>query len=278
MGLSDMELSDDKLDAIIGLVRRHTGIAMGRHKRVLLQGRLQPRLRALGLDNYGAYIARLDHDRQEVVSFINSVTTNDTAFFRTPAVWRWLEREFLPEWAVRAEFSSTHAPLRIWSAAAATGEEAYSLAMTCLEARTNFPGLRFEILATDISTEALATARAAVYRGRSVERFERDHPELFRKYLRPAGEAYRVASEVSQYVEFGEHNLLQRPPSVAGFDLVMLRNVLIYFDAQAQQRVLAGARASMRREARLVLGEQESITRLDTDFVFEQAHVYRIGD
>ncbi len=269
-----MELSDDKLEAIIKLVRQHTGIAMGRHKRVLLQGRLQPRLRALGLDNYGAYIARLAHDRQEVASFINSVTTNDTAFFRTPAVWRWLEREFLPEWAARAESM----PLRIWSAAAATGEESYSLAMTCLEARRNFPGLRFEILATDISSDALHTARAALYRGRSVERFERDHPELFRKYLRPVGDAYRVASEVSQYVEFAEHNLLQRPPRVAGFDLVLLRNVLIYFDAEGQQRVLAGARAAMAREARLVLGEQESITRLDTDFVFEQAHVYRIGD
>jgi len=269
-----MELSDDKLETIIGLVRQHTGIAMGRHKRVLLQGRLQPRLRALGLDNYGAYIARLEHDRNEVTSFINSVTTNDTAFFRTPAVWRWLEREFLPEWAARAE----SAPLRIWSAAAATGEESYSLAMTCLEARRNFPGLRFEILATDISSDALDTARAALYRGRSVERFERDQPELFRKYLRPVGDAWRVASEVTQYVEFGEHNLLQRPPRAAGFDLVLLRNVLIYFDAEAQQKVLAGARAAMRREARLVLGEQESITRLDTDFVFEQAHVYRIGD
>ena len=176
------------------------------------------------------------------------------AFFRTPAVWRWLEREFLPEWSVRAAFSNIHAPLRIWSAAAATGEEAYSLAMTCLEARRNFPGLRFEILATDISTDALATARAALYRGRSVERFERDHPELFRKYLHPVGEAFRVASEVSQYVEFAEHNLLQRPPRAAGFDLVLLRNVLIYFDAEGQQRVLAGARAAMQRDARLVLG------------------------
>lgn len=273
-----MELCDDKLDTIIGLVRRHTGIAMGRHKRVLLQGRLQPRLRALGLGTYGAYIERLAHDRQEVSAFINSVTTNDTAFFRTPAVWRWLEREFLPEWAARAAFANTVAPLRIWSAAAATGEEAYSLAMTCLEARRNFPGLRFEILATDISTDALGTARAALYRGRSIERFEQDHPELLRKYLRPVGDAFRVATEVSQYVEFGEHNLLQRPPRAAGFDLVMLRNVLIYFDAEAQQRVLAGAHRAMRPDARLVLGEQESITRLQTDFVFEQAHVYRLGE
>jgi len=267
-----MELCDHNLNDIIALVRKHTGIAMGQHKRVLLQGRLQPRLRALGLSDYRAYIERLAHDRLEVASFINSVTTNDTAFFRTPAVWRWLERDFLPEWAARAE----SAPLRIWSAAAATGEEAYSLAMTCLEARQNFPGLRFEILATDISGNALEAARAGVYRGRSVERFGHDHPELFRKYLRPLGDGFRIASEVAQYVSFAEHNLLQPPPRAASFDLVLLRNVLIYFDAEAQLQVLAGARAAMRHDARLVLGEQESITRLQTAFAFEQAHVYRI--
>ena len=269
-----MELCDDNLTALIALVRQHTGIAMNEHKRVLLQGRLLPRLRALGISSWAGYIERLASDRTEVTSFIDSVTTNDTVFFRTPAVWAWLSETFLPAFAAQHRA----APLRIWSAAAATGEEAYSLAMTCLEARRNFPGLRFEILATDISTDALDTARAAVYRGRSVERFERDHPELFAKYLRPVGDAWRMASEVAQYVEFGEHNLLQRPPRAAGFDLVLLRNVLIYFDTEAQQKVLAGARAAMRRDARLVLGEQESITRLDTDFVFEQAHVYRIGD
>lgn len=268
-----MELCDDSLGALIKLVRQHTGIAMNEHKRVLLQGRLRPRLRALGLDSWGGYIERLKHDRSEVASFINSVTTNDTAFFRTPAVWRWLSEEFLPGWVARGEA----APLRIWSAAAATGEEAYSLAMTCLEHRIKAPGLRFEILSTDISTDALETARAGMYRGRSVERFEADHPALFAKYLRPVGDGYRVASEVAQYVTFGEHNLLHKPPRAASFDLVLLRNVLIYFDAEAQLKVLDGARAAMRPGARLVLGEQESITRLQTAFAFEQAHVYRIG-
>lgn len=268
-----MELCDDKLSTLIGLVRQHTGIAMHEHKRVLLQGRLQRRLRALGLDSWDAYFSRLAQDRGEVAAFIDSVTTNDTAFFRTPAVWRWLEREFLPAWSA----ANATAPLRIWSAAAATGEEAYSLAMTCLEFRRQAPGLRFEILATDISGAALATARAGCYRGRSVERFEEQHPELMRKYLRPVGDSHRIASEVAQYVTFDQHNLLGRAPKAGWFDLVMLRNVLIYFDAAAQQQVLAGARAAMRPSARLVLGEQESITRLQTSFAFEQAHVYRIG-
>lgn len=268
-----MELGDDHLSTLIALVRKYTGIAMNEHKRVLLQARLQPRLRTLGLPGWSAYFERLGRDRDEVAVFIDAVTTNDTAFFRTPAVWRWLEREFLPAWAQRAQA----APLRIWSAAAATGEEAYSLAMACLEHRQRAPGLRFEIVATDISGAALATARAARYRGRSVERFAQQHPELLHKYLQPDGDSHVVSEEVTRHVSFSEHNLLGRAPRAGWFDLVMLRNVLIYFDAAAQQQVLAGARAAMRPDARLVLGEQESITRLGTQFAFEQPHIYRIG-
>lgn len=267
-----MELCDDNLTALIALVRKHTGIAMNEHKRVLLQGRLRPRLRALGIGSWGGYIERLNADQLEVTSFIDSVTTNDTVFFRTPAVWDWLERQFLPAWVAQ----NPSAPLRIWSAAAATGEEAYSLAMTCLEFRSRAPNLRFEIVGTDISGAALATARAGAYRGRSVERFESERPALFRKYVAPCGDGVKVAPEVAQGVSFAEHNLLGRPPRAAWFDLVMLRNVLIYFDGEHQQQVLAGARAAMRPDARLVLGEQESITRLQTAFTFEQAHVYRI--
>jgi PAS domain S-box-containing protein len=112
---------------------------------------------------------------------------------------------------------------------------------------------------------------------RSVDRFEQDYPALFRKYLRPVAGGFAFGADVTGHVTFGEHNLLQRPPRAGWFDLVMLRNVLIYFDHENQERVLAGAHAAMRPDARLVLGEQESITRLQTAFAFEQAHVYRIG-
>lgn len=268
-----MELCDDNLTALIALVRLHTGIAMNEHKRVLLQGRLRPRLRALGIASWAGYIERLASDRNEVTAFVDSVTTNDTVFFRTPAVWDWFETGFLPAFFARGG----SAPLRIWSAAAATGEEACSLAMSCLEFQARAPSLRFEILGTDISGAALATARAGVYRGRSVARLEADRPGLFRKYLAPFEDGVKVVEEVAQHVRFDQHNLLGRPPRAATFDLVMLRNVLIYFDGEHQQQVLAGARAAMRPDARLVLGEQESITRLQTEFTFEQAHVYRIG-
>jgi chemotaxis protein methyltransferase CheR len=268
-----MELGDDNLSAVIKLVREHTGIAMNENKRVLLQGRLLPRMRALGLGSYEDYIAHLRRGGAEVTSFIDSVTTNDSAFFRTPAVWWYLNDEFLASWHQRMGA----APLRIWSAAAATGEEAYSMSMLCLEFQRQHPTFRFTIDATDISAQALDAARGATYRGRTVERFELTRPALFRRYLAGGPERWTVLPEVREHVAFGSHNLLAPPPKREHYDLVLLRNVLIYFDEDNQQRILGQVRGAMRAGGRLILGEQESITRMNTPFEFEQAHVYRIA-
>jgi chemotaxis protein methyltransferase CheR len=268
-----MELGDDNLGAVIALVREHTGIAMNANKRILLQGRLLPRMRALGLATYADYIAHLRRGGPEIASFIDSVTTNDSAFFRTPAVWRYLDDEFLGDWVER----NRAATLRIWSAAAATGEEAYSLSMLCLEFQRRHPSFRFAIDATDISAQALDAARGATYRGRTTDRFGESHPVLFRRYMEGGPDRWSVAAAVRAHVGFGAHNLLAAPARRDRYDLVLLRNVLIYFDEANQQSILSQVRKAMRPDARLVLGEQESITRIDTPFEFEQAHVYRIA-
>lgn len=273
-----MDLHDDDLEALIALVRQHTGIAMNASKRVLLQGRLLPRMRAAGVATYRDYIALVQRGGAEVSGFIDAVTTNDSAFFRTPAVWWYLADEFLPAWHARMTDRMNGRPLRIWSAAAATGEEAYSLAMLCLEFQRQNPAFRFVIDASDISGQALDAARAGIYRGRSVERFESTRPALYRRYLEGGPEAYAVAPAVREQVSFSAHNLLDAPPGTDRYDLVLLRNVLIYFDEAHQQRILAQVRKAMRPGARLVLGEQESITRLRTAFAFEQTHVYHINE
>jgi len=277
-----MELGDDDLDAVIKLVRSHTGIAMNATKRVLLQGRLLPRMRATQAANYRDYIDTVRRGGPEVTRFVDAVTTNDSAFFRTPAVWWYLADEFLPNWHARMSAKpggqTAARLLRIWSAAAATGEEAYSLAMVCLEFQRLHPSFRFVIEGTDISSQALETARTGVYRGRTVERFEASRPALFRRYLEGGPEHYSVAPALRDHVGFAPHNLLDAPPSLDRYDLVMLRNVLIYFDEPHQQRVLAQVRKAMRPGAKLILGEQESITRLNTAFAFEQAHVYHIDE
>jgi len=266
------ELNPLDFAALAGLVREHTGIAMHEHKRVLLQGRLLPRMRTLGLSRYRDYIERVRADRSELQPFINLVTTNDTAFFRTPAVWDYLERSFLPAWLA----ANPGKTLRIWSAAAASGEEAYSTAMLCSQFQERQRGFRFAIQATDIDTGVLATAAGGYYEGRSAERFGAARPELVRKYFRAEGAGIRAVPELRATVRFGEHQLLAPWRQGAQFDLVLLRNVLIYFDEETQGRVLRSVHAAMAPEARLILGEQESITRIATPFDFEQTHVYRI--
>lgn len=267
----DAPLASGTLDALIGLVRQHTGIAMNARKSVLLQGRLGPRLRALAIPSYEQYLDLVRCGGPEVQAFIDMVTTNDTVFFRTPAVWDYLERDFLPAW------HAAHAGqgLRIWSAAAATGEEAYSLAMLCDQFAQRHPKFRYQIVGTDISAAALDAARAGRYGGRSVERFQASHPQLLERYFRREGERIAVASELKLHVQFNCHNLLKRL-SAPTFDLIMLRNVLIYFDEANQRQVLEQVQRQMAPGARLVLGEQESITRLGTALQYLQPHVYHL--
>ncbi len=266
-------LDDATLHAVIGLVRQHTGIAMNERKRVLLEGRLAPRVRALALGSIGQYLERVRAGGAEVQLFINLVTTNDTLFFRTPAVWTYFAGQFLPDWQARHPAKT----LRIWSAAAASGEEAYSIAMLCHQFGQRHPRFRYQITGTDIDTAMVAACRAGLYTGRSVQQLAAGHPQLLERFFVADGAHMAVVPELKAHVQFSQHNLLA-PAAVGGpFDLVFLRNVLIYFDEAGQRTVLANVRRQMDGDARLLLGEQESITRLATPFVFEQQHVYGRG-
>ena len=268
------DMPEATLSALIKLVHRHTGIAMGERKRVLLQGRLRPRLRALALDSYQAYLSLVERDPREVQVFINMVTTNDTAFFRTPHVWDYFAEKFLPAWTA-AHPGQT---LKLWSAATASGQEAYSLAMLCQEWQREHPGFQYQILATDISSAVLATAAVGLYGGRSVERILASHPEMFAQYFRSEASGARVAEPLKKHIRFAEHNLLRALHPHEKFDLILLRNVLIYLEPAEQQKVVDLLRQNMHDASRLILGESESLGRLQTCYVQEQLLVYGIGE
>ena len=269
------ELAGETLVALIALVRKHTGIAMTEKKSVLLQGRLRPRLRALALDNYGDYLALVERGGDEVPLFIDMVTTNDTLFFRTPHVWDYFSGQFLPDWFGRHRDGC----LRIWSAAAASGEEAYSIAMLCEEFQAREPAFRYQVLATDISQEILAKARTGQYGGRSVERIQQSHPRMFGKYMVDTGGGGAcVAEALKRHLTFGAHNLMQPMLHEAPFDIVFLRNVLIYFADDVSEIILRQVGASMKPGATLVLGESESIVRIKTVFKFEEPLIYSRSD
>jgi len=174
-----LELVDATLREMISRVHQLTGITMGVHKRNLLEGRLSKRVRELGLTSFEDYLERLDRDDTERQAFINAVTTNETHFFRTPAIWEHIEREYLPRFFVE----NPGKKLRIWSAAASSGQEAYSLAMLCLEFKAKHPGFMFEIYASDISTEVLAIAESGIYQGRTVEELKSKFPERLEQYF-----------------------------------------------------------------------------------------------
>lgn len=267
------DLNQVTLMAFIALVRKHTGIAMGERKRSLLERRLRARMAELALDNYRDYLDKVEQDSDEVPHFIDLVTTNDTLFFRTPQVWTYLEREFLPQW--RAAHPGRR--MEIWSAAAASGEELYSLAMVCEEFSAAHPGFRYRIVGTDISRRMLALARAGRYAGRSVERLRATDPARLEKYftLLPDG-AIQVRDVLAKHIELRSHNLLQPLRPQQQFDLVLLRNVLIYFDPPSQQAVLQQARASMAPHAVMIIGESESISNLNTAYRLDRPMIYHM--
>ncbi|HEU4670028.1 MAG TPA: protein-glutamate O-methyltransferase CheR [Dyella sp.] len=257
--------------ALFARVRRHTGIAMADRKWTLLQGRLRRRLQALALSSYRDYLAVLDSDHEEVGRFIDLVTTNETSFFRTPRIWDYLWHGFLPAW----QAAHPGGTLQVWSAAASTGEEAYSVAMLCEEFREKHPDFRYRILGTDIASGVLDTGRAGHYLGRNVDGLRKARPGMLDKYFRGVDEVYTVSPTLRAAVAFRSHNLYQRLADNTRFDLVLLRNVLIYFDEPGQETVLENVRQSMADRAVLLVGESESLNRLRTGFAYQQPLIYR---
>lgn len=266
---ANVDLTTQK--ALFARVRRHTGIAMADRKWTLLHGRLRRRLQALSLSSYGEYIAVLDSSTDEVGHFIDLVTTNETSFFRTQRIWDYLWHGFLPAWHAAHPGDTLH----VWSAAASTGEEAYSAAMLFEEFREKHPDFRYRILGTDIAKRVLDAGRAGQYLGRNIDGLRKAHPARLEKYFQRDDEVYSVVPALRPHITFRTHSLYQPLADAPCFDLVLLRNVLIYFDEPGQETVLEHVRQAMAPQAVLLLGESESLNRIRTGFAYQQPLIYR---
>jgi chemotaxis protein methyltransferase CheR len=258
-------------NALFEQVRRHTGIAMNERKWPLLAGRLRRRLHALALPDYRDYLRVLENQPDEIPDFIDLVTTNETSFFRTPRIWSYFSQQFLPVWYD----AHPGATLRLWSAAASSGEEAYTAAMVCEEFCTRQPAFQYSILATDIGVGILRKAALGEYQGRSIETFKGAYPALLDKYFRAERAGFSVNTALRARITFRKHNLHDAPRDIGPIDFTFLRNVLIYFDAPGQLRVLENVRRAMKPGGMLVVGESESLSRFESGLVFEQPLIYR---
>ena len=245
--------SDRDFRRVCELIHRHAGISLGEGKRDMVYGRLSRRLRALGIDSFRAYLDHLAaNEDSELQAFVNALTTNLTSFFREPHHFERLRAEL-------ERHAGMPRPLRLWSCAASTGEEPFSMAITACEAfGTLSPPVR--ILATDIDTQVLATAAQGMYR---LERIAGLDPALVRKYfLRGTGPRAgwcRLRPELLALLEFRPLNLLQ-PRYEAPRDVVALfcRNVMIYFDKPTQRTILSRLVAHLAAEGVLYTGHSEN--------------------
>lgn len=266
------QLDDNDLKKVLDLIHSLTGITIDASKKSMVAGRVRPLLKARELDNLEEYMRLLKRDPEETQKFVDRVTTNETSFFRTPRVWAYIKEKFLPEWLE----NNPGKTLKIWSAASSTGEEVYTLGMVCSDFQQKNPGFNYQIVASDINAEVLQKAKNGVYSGRNIDWIGQRQPEEFKKYFIAEGDGnYKIAPAARKGISFCRHNLFEKFSYPAQFDLVFLRNVLIYFSAPDQEKVLAGVHAKLKNGGCLVIGESEALNRLKTDFHFVAPLIYQ---
>lgn len=258
---------------IAELVKRRAGIVLSDQKGYLIESRLAPVIQRARLSNAAALIALLRANNEHLAREVTeAMTTNETFFFRDPKVFETFRNHVLPAILAQCQARRT---FRIWCAAAATGQEPYTLAMLLHEHAAAMPGWRWEILATDISERALSRAIAGVY---SAFEVQRGLPErLLAKYFIAGNGEWQLRPEIRASVRFRPHNLLDSLALLGSFEAVFCRNVLIYFDQETKSRTLAGIRRLMGDDGFLVLGGAETTMGLSDEFrpVEGQAGLYR---
>jgi chemotaxis protein methyltransferase CheR len=243
-------ITPDEFEEFRRWIRAVAGIHLTAHKRALVMGRLAGRLRARSLSSYGEYFRLLAADADEHAMAVDLLTTNETHFFREPRHFEFLAQTIVP--ARRRERT-----FRAWSAACSTGEEPYSIAMTLADTLGTSP---WEVLASDLSGRALARARTGHYampRARGIP-----VPSLHSHCLRGVGgqsETFLVEPSLRQRVQFSRINLNEALPDIGVFDVVFLRNVMIYFDARTKADVVSRVVQRLRPGGYLLVGHSESL-------------------
>lgn len=257
-------MSEEEFRLLRDLVQAHCGIVFRDETRYLLERRLAPRLQALGLGSFAEYhrFLRYDPGREvELDEAIDLLTTNETYFYREPHQLAALTREILPELATTL---AARRQLRILSAGCSTGEEAYTLAVIVREARL-FEGWDVQIIGADISRRCLSAARASAY---GEHAFRAPEAAPMRRWFQLRGGKWVVDESLRRMVRFTRENLLD-PRALASLpqvDVLLCRNVMIYFDLEARRRVLARFHERLREGGWLLLGHSESLLNVTADF------------
>lgn len=267
MNTDFIEISDELFLKVGKMITERYGIKMSPEKKIMFQARLQPRLRELGLHSFEEYASRLFGENDTSAEFnllADYISTNKTEFFREVDHFSFLFEKVLPEWTVKNK-ATTNLQFRGWSAGCSNGQEAYSMAIQIEEySRLNNLSIDYSIVATDISGKMLRQAKEAIYPMAQIESIPLD--VKFRYFLKgkeTQAMKVRVIKEIRDRIQVGYHNLMDEAyPFDEQFDVIFIRNTLIYFDPQTQFKVLVKLIDRLKKGGYLLIGHSESLINL----------------
>ena len=249
-------------DYLRKLLKDRSGLVLSADKQYLVESRLTPLARKAGIASLGELVAKLRSNNERLaVDVVEAMTTNESFFYRDKIPFDHFRDTIMPGLlAARAR----ERRLRIWCAAASTGQEPYSLAMCLKEMKDKLVGWRVEILGTDLSTEVLEKAKAGVY---SQFEVQRGLPiQMLVKHFSQVGDTWHISPEIRAMVQYRPLNLLSDFAHLGSFDVVFCRNVLIYFDQQTKIEVLDRLAQVIVPDGYLVLGAAETVVGLTSSF------------
>ena len=255
-----IRLNDREFCEIVGYIRDNYGINLEK-KQVLIECRMARELEKRGLTSFAQYMEQMRKDRTGEMAgeMVNRLTTNYTYFMREPAHFSILHYKILPELFENRKMGVCS----IWNAGCSTGEEVYSIAMLIQDYRDRFermPAVR--ILATDISAEVLRKAEKGVYPRKEME----DLPDLWKRKYCTAGDShtFQVDEKLKYNIRFRRHNLMEMPPGPEKFDLILCRNVMIYFDRISREKLIKQLERCLSPGGYLLVGHAELLSREET--------------
>ncbi len=266
--MKELSLNDFEFYEFRDFILRLTGIYFPETKRYFIESRVGPRIRVLGLKSYSEYLNYLRYSAlrdREIEILLSLITINETYFFRDLEQFKVIGENIIPE-LINSKPKNSFRTLRIWSAGCSTGEEPYTIAMIFLEKiKRKFPDVKIEIVGTDINTTVLEVAKKGIYKQYSMRYVPEDY---LTKYFKTDGSEFYLSDEVKRLVRFERVNLMDKFQMVLmkNFDLVLLRNVLIYFSEDAKGEVVSWIYDSLNRGGYLIVGYSETLRNLTKAF------------
>ena len=260
---SKIEMTREEFNLLSTFITNNYGIKLPGVKKVMLQSRLQKRLRMLNMPTFKDYCeyAFTKGNEHEIINMIDLVSTNKTDFFREPVHYTFLSEEALPTIVAR----KSQKMIKIWSAGCSSGEEPYSIAITVSEFLKKFPGIDFSITGTDISSRILNKAINGIYDENKIDVIPIDiKKKYFLKSKDPSLKKVRVVSELRKKINYKRLNFMDNGYNMKEmFDIIFCRNVLIYFDRENQEKVINKLCGFLKKGGYFFLGHSESVLKMN---------------